>query len=216
LVLSLLSAVSAYGCALTSKSEPLVPRYFSPELPEHPIRPGGSPSPSATAELRLGHVNGASYLDTRLMYRDSASELGYYSERRWTESPDEYLSRRLAQVLFEQRGIRRVVSGIATTLEVELTAFEEVRAPKRLARAQVVVRLQTQRLVRWEETLTAEEPLETKGRGDVETELVDGLGLALRLLVDRIADRVGSELADEAAAPKSTTSALARAPCTSP
>ena len=127
------------------------------------------------AELRLGHVNGASYLDLRLVYRDSPSELGYYQERRWTESPDEYLNRRLAQVLFEQRGIRRVVSGVATTLEAELTAFEEVRAPKRVARVQVVVRLQTQRFVAWEATLAAEEPLKPSG-GDARLTWSTGLG----------------------------------------
>jgi cholesterol transport system auxiliary component len=150
-----------------------------------------------------------------LVYRDSPYEVGYYQERRWTESPDEYLSRRLAQVLFEQRGIHRVVSGIATTLDVELTAFEEVRAPVRLARVQVIVRLQTQRLVAWEATLAVEQPLRTKPGGDAETDLVAGLGLALRVLVDRIADRVVSELVSEGPSPKAIAPASAVATRTS-
>ncbi|MEO7328863.1 MAG: hypothetical protein ABI193_09815, partial [Minicystis sp.] len=86
-------------------------------------------------------MSGAAYLDERLVYRDSVYELGYYQERRWTEEPSHYLARRLGRVLFEERGIRQVVGGSAPTLEVELTSFEEIRAPKRVARVRVVARL---------------------------------------------------------------------------
>ncbi len=140
-------------------------------------------------------MSSASHLDERLVYRDSQYELGYYQERRWTEAPEQYLKRRLARVLFEERGLRQVVGGAAATLELELVAFEEIRAPKRLARVQVIVRLQDQRAVRWEETLTVDQPMAAGPAGDAAGAMVEALGAALRAVVHRIADRVVSELA---------------------
>jgi cholesterol transport system auxiliary component len=200
LILAALPALFALGCALTSKSDPIVPRYFTPE---RAVDVAGSPqrSPGLGVELRLGHVTHASHLDERLVYRDSDYELGYYQERRWTEAPDEYLKRRLARVLFEERGLRRVVGGAAVTLDVDLVAFDEIRAPKRLARVQVIVRLSDQRLVRWEETLTVDEPLAAASTGDGPDATVAALGAALREIVGRIADRVVSELAAPPAVP---------------
>lgn len=188
-----LAALLMVGCALTSKSTPIAPRYFSPELADGSARTGTRAN-AAPLELRLGRVNGASYLDERIVYRDSAFELGYYQERRWTETPAEYLKRRLARVLFEWRMIHRVVGGAAPTLEVDLVAFEEIRAPKRLARIQAVVRLQDQHAVRWEEMLTVEQPFVVTPAGDPASPMVEALGLALGKLVDRIADRVVNEL----------------------
>lgn len=198
LVLCALSALLAAGCALTDKSVPVSPRYFSPERPGNVARTGAA-APASMAELRLGRINGASHLDERLVFRDSDYELGYYEERRWTEEPAEYLRRRLARVLFEERGLKHVVGGLATTLEVELTAFEEIRAPSRIARVQMTVRLQDARLVRWEETLTIDQPITSKG-SDAADGLVAALGTALGAAVDKIADRVVSDLAAPAPA----------------
>ena len=198
LILAALSALFAFGCALTSKSDPIVPRYFTPERAGDVRGDVAGPPQRSTGpfvELRLGRVTHASHLDERLVYRDSDYELGYYQERRWTEAPDEYLKRRLARVLFEERGLRRVVGGAAATLDVELIAFDEIRAPKRVARVQVIVRLSDQRLVRWEETLTVDEPLGAASKGDGPDATVAALGAALREIVGRIADRVVSELA---------------------
>jgi cholesterol transport system auxiliary component len=193
-LLCAISALSAAGCALTSKSEPSIPHYYSPERPGSSAR-SGPRSTAPPVELRLGRVSGAAYLDERLVYRDTAHELGYYQERRWTEAPDQYLNRRLARVLFEERGLQRVVAGAAATLEVELIAFEEIRSPKRAARVEVIARLQDQRTVRWEETLTVEEPIPAAAGADFTEGMVEALGVALRALVDRIADRVVTELA---------------------
>lgn len=192
LLVAALSTITL-GCALTSKSEPLAPRYFSPERSGEGEAPEARVSASAV-ELRLGRVTGASYLDERLVYRDSRYELGYYQERRWTEEPAHYLARRLARVLFEQRGIRQVVGGAAPTLEVELTAFEEIRAPSPIVRVAMVVKLHDQRLVRWAETLTVEQPIVVKAGGDLPDATVEALATALRGAVDRIADRVLVEL----------------------
>jgi cholesterol transport system auxiliary component len=194
LILAALSALLVIGCALTSKSDPIVPRYFTPERAvDGPPRR----SPGTGAELRLGRVTSASHLDERLVYRDSDHELGYYQERRWTEAPDEYLKRRLARALFEERGLRRVVAGAAATLDVELVAFDEIRAPKRIARVQVIARLSDQRFVRWEETLTVDQPL---GAATADAAVL-GLGAALGEIVERIVDRVVTELAAPPPAP---------------
>ncbi len=192
--LAALAATLVLGCALTSKSEPIVPRYFSPELPAAAGARSGARPAGPALDLRLGHIGSAANLDERLVYRDSPHELGYYQERRWTEVPEEYLKRKLAGALFQERALRHVVGGAAPTLDVDLVAFEEVRAPRRLARVQVTVRLHDQRSVRWEETLTVEQPLTVAPKGDLPDEMVHALGVALGAVVERIADRVVTEL----------------------
>jgi cholesterol transport system auxiliary component len=195
-----LSALFVLGCALTSKSEPILPRYFSPEG-SGAIEKPASPPVGLAAELRIGHITAASYLDERMVYRDSAFELGYYQEKRWTEAPEEYLRRRLERALFVDRGLRHVVSGAAPTLEVELTAFEEIRKPTRIARVQVSVRLQDARLVRWEETLTVDRPVAESRDPELANGMVEAVGLALVTVVNQIADRVTKELAAPPATP---------------
>ena len=199
---------AAAGCALTSKSDAIAPRYFSPDRVGDTVRAGTKLS-GVPPELRLGRINGSSHLDERLIFRDSDYELGYYEERRWTEEPADYLRRRLARVLFEERGLRHVVGGFAPTLEEELTSFEEIRSPKRIARVQAAVRLLDARIVRWEETVTVDQPI-TNDKGDAADALVAALGVALSTAVDRIADHVVSDLTappPEAPTPPPATSA---------
>lgn len=193
-VLAALSALLVLGCALTNKAEPSQPRYYSPERSGAPEAAASTP-PDLAIELRIGHVTAASYLDERMVFRDSPVELGYYQERRWTEAPEEYLRRRIERALFEERGLRHVVGGAAPTLEVELLAFEEIRKPKRIARVQVGVRLQDARLVRWEETLTVDLPVNGPGKENAADELVLAIGEALGQMVNRIAEHVTAELA---------------------
>jgi cholesterol transport system auxiliary component len=186
-----LSTVFVFSCALTSKSEPIAPRYFSPERVS---RAEKTAAPRLVAELRLGNITAASYLDERMVFRDSTVELGYYQEKRWTEAPEEYLRRQLERALFEEIGLRHVVSGSAPTLEVELTAFEEIRKPKRIARVQVSVRLQDSRLVRWEQTLTVDQPIGPAKDEELADEMVEAIGIALTTVVHQIAERVTTEL----------------------
>ena len=197
------AALLTAGCALTSKSEPISPRYFSPERPADATQ-ASKKSLATPLELRLGRVSGSSHLDERLVYRDSAYQLGYYEERRWTEEPAEYLRRCLARALFEERGLRHVVGGVGPSLEVELTGFEEVRSPRRVARVQMTARLQDARIVRWEETLTVDQPITDDGSGDPATMMVAAIGVALASAVDHIADRVVSDLATPVADASST------------
>lgn len=197
----LMATLAAAGCALTSKSDPLLPRYFTPERPDEVTRPlSGTARPPG--ELRLGRIDGSSHLEERLVVRHTANELGYYPERRWTEEPEEYLERRLKRVLFEERGVRHVVGGTAVTLDAHLNAFEEVRAPKKVARVEVAVTLRDARLVLWEETLTVEQPIGAARNGDPADAVVTALGESLRIVVDRIADRVVRELAAVPPAPE--------------
>jgi cholesterol transport system auxiliary component len=191
-----LTALFVFGCALTSKSEPILPRYFSPERSGAiEDKKPASDAAGLAGELRVGRIRSASYLDERMVFRDSAFELGYYQEKRWTEAPEAYLRRRLERVLFEERGMRHVIGGSAPTLEVELTAFEEIRKPKRIARVQVSVRLQDARLVRWEQTLTVDQPVPESSDPERANGMVEAIDLALGAVVNQIADRVTKELA---------------------
>jgi cholesterol transport system auxiliary component len=111
----------------------MMPRYFSPDESRGRAQTAASATAEhegeTHAELRLGRVTAASYLGERIVFRDSNYELGYYEERRWTERPEAFLRRAVARALFEDRGLRRVVSGAATTLDIELTELTELRSP---------------------------------------------------------------------------------------
>jgi cholesterol transport system auxiliary component len=169
------------SCALTSKSDALVPRYYTPE-------PFAQTQPAkAQGELRLGRVSSSAHLRESIVYRDSPLEVGFYDENRWTERPDAYLRRALARALFEQRGYRRVLTGQAPTLDVELVAFEEIRKPKRAARIVLTFALHDEHVTKAEETITIERPVAPGGGMDV---FVKAAGEALAAAVDQVSARV--------------------------
>jgi cholesterol transport system auxiliary component len=190
--------VAAPGCALLSKSEPLVPRYFSPE----PTREARSPAAPANLALRLGPVTSGSEIRQNLVVRSSEHELSYSEEQRWTEKPEAYLRRALSRELFEERGARRVVSGPSLTVEVELVAFEEVHASTgTVARVTATLILHDERLVRVEKTLSFDVPVDHAAALDHSDETVRALGLALDRVVRNIADEVCREPEAVAATP---------------
>ena len=85
------------ACALLSKAEPRVPRYFTPER----ATSGSTAASTAAAtggmrQLRLGNVRGSSELQERIMYRASPHEVGYHDGLRWTQRPEVFLRRALA------------------------------------------------------------------------------------------------------------------------
>lgn len=122
------AALLASGCAFLSKGEAMTPRYFSPALAFEPPDASRPPAPEASLpELRVGRIEPAAHLEERIAYRISDSELAYYDDRRWTEPPEQFVRRALERELFESHAFRRVVSGVAPTLDVELLSFEEVR-----------------------------------------------------------------------------------------
>lgn len=185
----LLSATA--GCALTGKGDPVIIHYYSPEPASAKARrPAQAPEESGPT-LRLGRVAGGSYLEDKIAYRSSEHEIGFYDEHRWTEEPAEYLERALARELFETRGLTRVVSGRAPTLEVELVSFEEVMVPRHLARVRLILVLHDERDVGLQETLTFERPLPDKAT--VST-LAGALGAAMNEAVASVGERVSARL----------------------
>jgi cholesterol transport system auxiliary component len=157
---ALVAALSSatIGCAFFTKSEPVVFRYFSPETIGARPDPAGvaQAMPPTALDLRMGRVNSASYLKDRIAFRDKDFEIGYYEELRWTEKPEAYLRRALSRALFEEQGVRRILSGPGPTLDVDLDAFEELRSPRHAARMQVTWVLHDDQRVQVQETFTIE------------------------------------------------------------
>jgi cholesterol transport system auxiliary component len=176
------------GCALTSKGDAMSPRFFSPE-PERSAKalpePAGPP-----LELRLGQVEAASYLEERISYRLRPSELAYYEDRRWTEAPEHYLRRALAQELFERRHLRRIVSGRAATLDVELTAFEELRGPPAKVRLALSYTVHADGQSSLERSLVVERPLAQTNELDPPRQVAAALALALSDAVSQVSEEV--------------------------
>ena len=185
-------AVWLSGCALVSKGEAISPRYFSPTL-EAPATPSATATP---LELRLGRVEPAAHLEERIAYRLSATELAYYDERRWTEPPDQFVRRALESELFERRGFRRVVSGAAPTLDVEVLSFEEMRVGAPRARLSLLITLRDDRHALFERTVSVDAPL---GAGtDPGPAFAEAMAAALGDATRRVADQVGSALERQA------------------
>lgn len=184
-----------WGCALTSKSDAFVSRYFTPEsaaIPAEPVATSGS-------ELRLGRVNSAAYIKDKIVHRDSAYEVGYYEERRWTEKPEIYVRRALSRALFDRRGIRQVVYGAGATLDVDVIAFEEVRVPAHVGRVQLTYSVYDDRVVRLAGSITVERPISVAAGDAAADAIVQALSLALADSVDLVAEKTVAELRAEAA-----------------
>lgn len=185
------------GCALLGKSDPLVPRYFSPEAPDGSLgtsraAPRGAPPGLA---LRIGRVGGGSYLKERIVFRESNHELGFYEDRRWTERPEVYLQRALERSFFEERGVQRAVSGASPTLTAELIEFEEMREAGGGVRIEVSYALHDDRKVIRERTFVVEQPIAAGDNASRPERIAAGLGDALGRTVAQIADQVITDLA---------------------
>jgi cholesterol transport system auxiliary component len=189
-----LLAFSLPACALTSRGATITPRYFSPVLEDKTASaaPDGTSPPAA--ELRLGQIEAASHLEERMAYRVSPSELGYYEDRRWTEQPYEYVRRALERELFERRHLRRVVTGAADTLDVELTAFEELRTPTPHVRLALTYVLHDEHESVLEQSVSIERPLAAGTDADRAERVAQALGAALDDAVTRVSDAVTHDL----------------------
>ena len=184
-------AVMLSGCALLGGGSSVDVRYFSPEKPTPPPSPPPSPSP---VQLRLGRVAPASYLRDRIAYRDTQAEVGFYTRFRWAEPPEAYVRRGLARELFEQRQLREIVSGTGPSLEVDLLAFEEIRAPRHVARITVSWRLRDGRTVIVQRTATIERPIAKAAPADQPAAIVDAMAAALRAITGTVVEDVVAEL----------------------
>lgn len=193
----------ASGCALLSKSEPVIPRYFSPEAPA--LSTPRATGDAAGLELRLGRVNADAYIKDRIVHRDSAFEIGYYDDRVWTEKPEAYVRRALARALFDERGVTQLLSGVGATLDVDVVAFEEVREPAHVARIELVYVVYDDRVVRLSRSVVVERPI-APAKGDASADqAVKAMSGALVAAVDAVASAATSELrAEEASSTKAT------------
>ncbi len=206
--LSLVAVSSLTGaCAFFGKADPIVPRYFSPEaVPTAGANamttaPANGTATTGGLELRLGRVNAAAYLKDRIVYRDTAYELSYYDERRWTDKPELYVRRALSRALFDQRGLRQIISGPGPTLDVDVLAFEEVRGTPHVARLSLAYTLHDERVIRLSQSITIERPIgESKGGSDDGMgALTSALATAIATAVADLGDKVAIELKSEAA-----------------
>ena len=186
------------GCAFFGKNDPVVLRYFTPEtLATRPDSSGVALAMRPTAfDLRLGRVNSASYVKDRIAFRDKNFEVGYYDELRWTEKPESYLRRALGRALFEQQGVRQIISGPGPTLDVDLDAFEELRSPRHAARMQVTWVLHDDQHVQREETFTIERPIAAGESGP--DAIAGAMAGAFDESVQRVVTRVIGELSQAA------------------
>jgi hypothetical protein len=194
--LALLLAATT-GCALLTKAEPTVPRYFTPESPES-ASPVGSSNASSGAttplSVRIGRIGGGAYLKERIAYRDSEHEFGFYEDKRWTERPEVYLQRALERSLFEARGLKRALSPAAPTLTVDLIEFEEIRGASPRVRLRVSYALHDERTVFLERSFALERPLAAGTEALRPDRVAAGLGDALHDAVARMVDEVIADL----------------------
>jgi cholesterol transport system auxiliary component len=189
------------ACALLSKSDPVTPRYFNPE----PVVTAQTESVADSGlELRFGRVNAGGSIRDRMAYRDSDYEVGYYDERLWTDKPEAYVKRTLAHALFDRRGVRQVLSGVGTTLEVDVVAFEEIRAPSHVGRVGLSYVLYDDRVVRLSRSIAVDRPI-APAKGDAAAgAVVQALAEALSAAVEIVADSTVAELRVESAAARAT------------
>jgi len=192
-------ALLAAGCpALLTKSAPAEIRYFTPEGVAAPGPAAAADDPAPELQLRLARVNAASYIEDRIAFRDAGAEVGYYRDRRWADPPESYLRRALSRALFEERRLREIVSGRGPSLEVELHVFEELRAPRHVARIAITWRLRGDRTVLVQRTVTVEHPIAAGAPDDeAAAAIAAAMAIALGDLVDRVVPDVVSRLGAE-------------------
>jgi cholesterol transport system auxiliary component len=183
----------AGGCALTQRSKPVEFTYYTPEL----VRTGVASRQAASSgrpTLRLGRVGSGVDLGPRIAFGDGAYQVHYYDDRRWTERPENYVRRALARALFVDGGFR-TTSGDAPTLDVEVLAFEEIRAPEQHA-ARIALRLVLSKdhVLIEEDTVAVTQPV----AGESFDEVVAAMASALDQSSREAARRVGSALEERA------------------
>lgn len=181
------------GCALTSKGEALTPRYFTPLLERD--APAQPTTARPSAELRLGMVAPAAHLEQRIAYRVSDTELAYYDDRRWSAPPEELVRRALERELFEGRGLSRVMSGAAPTLDIDVIGFEELREQPPRARVSLRVTLHDDRRAQLERTFSVDVPV--ADGADTGPALARAMAGALSAAIQQVADATIAELGAE-------------------
>jgi cholesterol transport system auxiliary component len=112
------------GCALTSRGTASEWQWFTPER-VHPRLTSGMSSTGPV--IRIRRVTSATDLGRAIVFGDGAYEVGYYKQRRWTESPEHYVRRALERALCQESALRCELDGDAPALDVEVLRFQEVK-----------------------------------------------------------------------------------------
>jgi ABC-type uncharacterized transport system auxiliary subunit len=199
------------GCALTSKSDPTLLRYYSLDAPLRRVHPPGSPATGAPPlQLRLGRVNAASYIRDRIAFRDSSVEVGYYDDLRWTEKPEAFVRRDLARALFEDEGVQEVVGGVGPTLDVDVDSFEELREPQHVALVALSWQLRDDTVVLLRRTIKVERPLEEASKKDKSS--ARGLAVALSAGLEEAVDQIVKAVVPKLSVTPSASPDPSRAP----
>lgn len=182
-------ALALPGCALTTKADPVDIRYFAPPEPATEVAPRASgeaaePPPA----LRLGRVRAADHLRSTIVFQKSDVELGAYLSDYWTERPTDYVERALRAELYQRRGIVESLSASATTLNVEVLAFQETRSGEaRGARVTLAFSLRDGGKVADASQVTVDVPATKQGLEGVVTAIGEALHKATALLGERVA-----------------------------
>jgi uncharacterized lipoprotein YmbA len=180
------------GCALLGKGKPLAVRYFDLDANEayHPN------ARAQSARLRLGSVSAVRAIDRRFASREGAHELSYHEAWRFTDQPEKFLARDLGHNLFERAGVTRVVSGLAPTLEVQLTAFEQRPDAHKVHVAALAV-MHDDRVQLWQREFEGELPI---GEGESAEAIAEALSKALAQVAARVTEETLAALAEQPAA----------------
>lgn len=188
------------GCALTSKSRPADVHLFTPEALDAPPRATAAKvakaAPAHPMLVRLGRVTSSAHLRTRIVVRHANHELRTYDQERWTEAPEAYVRRAVERALFDDARLARGFAGSAPAVDLEITAFEEVRrgAAVPSGRVEIAFVLHDERDVLASGQLEVERPSTSEAMGDV----VAAIGSALDSVAAEIAREVARHLAPEA------------------
>ena len=97
--------------------------------------------------------------------------------------------------LFERRGLSRVVSGAAPTLDIDVVGFEELREPPPRARVSLRVTLHDDRHSQLERTFTVDVPVGPDA--DAGPALARAMARALSTSIQQVADATVAELGAE-------------------
>ena len=167
------------------------PRYFSPAGAAGASEVAARAEPSGP-ELRLRRVSAADYLRSRMVWR-RGDEVGFHDLLRWTQPPAKYVEARVAQELFERRGLRRVTRPDAPSLTVELLAFDDVLEPLHEGVVALAVLLvDRSQVARLDRTFNARRPV----AGDDPEAVARALGEALSEAVSEVGAAVAAALGD--------------------
>jgi ABC-type uncharacterized transport system auxiliary subunit len=177
--------------ACLAPRQPAEPRFFSPGFAT-PANDAAAPVEASGPELRLRRVTAADYLRRRMVWRRGV-EVGFHDLLRWTQPPSSYVEARLAQELFERRGLRRVTRPDAASLTVELLTFDEVLEPAHEGVVALAVRLaDPSQVALLDRTFRTSRPVAS----DAPEAVARALGEALSEAIDQVGAAVASALSE--------------------